>query len=249
MPKYLFRSIQQIPLEQMERGLARPVATLRLEPAEITSRSGLTFETAHDDLDELQAAVFRIATGQEFALVRHRHQPRPGTDILINEKSRDLSAALRDALQGLQFEPRELRWTHPKVEVTKLKQSSDVWNKAAEIQKRIERLEAKPDQVLRVEKASKAVTRKTSAAVPPPIRARGRGRGSDSSSDQLAPAVVRLLKSYGKPMGVSDILAKLVDNGYKFSSPQAKKSLLARIYRLKGVRQVGPGRFVADQES
>ena len=82
MPKYLSRTIEQIPLEQMDRGLACPVATLRLEPAEITNRSGLTFETAHDDLDELQAAVFRVATGQEFALVRHRHQPQPGTDIL-----------------------------------------------------------------------------------------------------------------------------------------------------------------------
>jgi hypothetical protein len=115
MPKYLSRTIQQIPLEQMARGLARPVATLILEPAEITSRSGLTFETAHDDVDELQAAVFRVATGQEFALVRHRHQPQPGTDILINETSRDLGAALRDALQGLQLEPRELRWSHPKI--------------------------------------------------------------------------------------------------------------------------------------
>lgn len=138
MPKYLSRTIQQIPLEQMARGLARPVATLILEPAEITSRSGLTFEAAHDDLDELQAAVFRVATGQEFALVRHRHQPQPGTDILINETSRDLGAALRDALQGLQLEPRELRWTHPKIEVTKLKRSPDVGNKAAEIQKTIE---------------------------------------------------------------------------------------------------------------
>jgi hypothetical protein len=246
MPKYLSRTIQQIPLEQMKRGLARPVATLRFEPAEITSRSGLTFETAHDDLDELQAAVFRDATGQEFALVRHLRQPTPGTDILINEKSRDLGAALRDALHGLQFEPRELRWTHPKIEVAKLKRSSDVRHKAAEIRKKIERLEVKLEQVLRVEKMPKELTYKASAAVRPAIREHGRGRRSASFSEQLGPAVVHLLKSHGKPLSVSDIFAKLVDNGYKFDSLQAKKSLLAKICRLKGVRQVGPGRFAAD---
>jgi hypothetical protein len=47
-------------------------------------------------------------------------------------------------------------------------------------------------------------------------------------------------------MAVSDIFAKLVDNCYKFDSPQARKSLLAKIYRLKGVRQGGPGIFAAD---
>ena len=131
MPSYRSRSIEQIPLEQMERGLVRPIATLRLEPAEITSRVGLKFEFAHDDLDELEAAVFRAPGGRQFALVRHRHQPNAGTDILINEKSRNLSAALSDALQILHFEPRELRWTHPKIDVTELRKCSCVV-KAAE---------------------------------------------------------------------------------------------------------------------
>jgi hypothetical protein len=114
------KSLRQIPLKQMERGLARPVATLRLEPAEITSRLGLKFETSQDDLDELEAAVFSGSSGQQFALVRHRHQPNPGTDILVNEKLVDLSAALRNALKALQFESRELRWTHPAIKVCDL---------------------------------------------------------------------------------------------------------------------------------
>src|SRR6267142_1333110 len=126
MPKHAFPLIQQIPLEQMERGLARPVATLKLEPGEIASRVGLRFEIAQDDLDELEAAVFRTDTGRQFALVRHRHQPESGTDILINERSEDLSADLRDALQILGFEPRELRWTHPKINVNELRQISHV---------------------------------------------------------------------------------------------------------------------------
>jgi hypothetical protein len=74
---------------------------------------------------------------------------------------------------------------------------------------------------------------------------RGRGRRSTSPSGPLAPAVVRVLKSRGGPMGVSDILDGLLKSGYKFNSPEPKKNLFARIYRLKGVRQVGPGRFAA----
>jgi hypothetical protein len=78
------------------------------------------------------------------------------------------------------------------------------------------------------------------------LNGRGRGRRSTSPSGPLAPAVVRVLKSRGAPMGVSDILDGLMSNGYKFNSPEPKKNLFARIYRLKGVRQVGPGRFAAE---
>jgi hypothetical protein len=76
--------------------------------------------------------------------------------------------------------------------------------------------------------------------------ARGRGRRSTSPSGPLAPAVVRVLKSRSGPMGVSEILEGLMKNGYKFNSPEPKKNLFARIYRLKGVRQVGPGQFAAE---
>jgi hypothetical protein len=41
----------------------------------------------------------------------------PGTDILVNEKLVDLSAALRNALKALQFDSRELRWTHPAIQL------------------------------------------------------------------------------------------------------------------------------------
>ncbi len=42
-------------------------------------------------------------------------------------------------------------------------------------------------------------------------------------------------------MSVSEILEGLTANGYKFASREPKKNLFARIYRLKGVKQVGPG--------
>ena len=79
------------------------------------------------------------------------------------------------------------------------------------------------------------------------LNGRGRGRRSTSPTGPLAPAVVRVLKSRGGPMGVSEILDGLLKNGYKFNSPEPKKNLFARIYRLKGVRQVGPGQFTAGE--
>jgi hypothetical protein len=50
-------------------------------------------------------------------------------------------------------------------------------------------------------------------------------------------------------MNVSEILAGLMSNGYKFASPEPKKNLFARIYRLKGVKQVGPGKFTAEESA
>jgi DNA-directed RNA polymerase specialized sigma24 family protein len=120
MPKSLHSGIQQIPLSQMERGLAQPVATIDLEPAEISSRLGVQFENSRDDLDELEAAVVCGKSGRQFALVRHLHQPNDGTDILTNERSRNLTDDLREILRVLQLSIHELRWTHPDIRAKEL---------------------------------------------------------------------------------------------------------------------------------
>ena len=44
-------------------------------------------------------------------------------------------------------------------------------------------------------------------------------------------------------MNVKDILDGLTANGYQFNTPEPKKNLAARIYRLKGVKQVAAGLF------
>lgn len=87
----------------------------------------------------------------------------------------------------------------------------------------------------------------------PEKKTRGRRRGSPlagrkraaSPSGPLAPAVVRVLQSNKKPMNVRDILDGLTSGGYTYNSSEPKKNLAARIYRLKGVKQVGPGLFAA----
>ena len=80
------------------------------------------------------------------------------------------------------------------------------------------------------------------------MRARGRSplagrKRAASPTGPLAPAVVKVLRSKNKPMNVRDILAELLSGGYEFNSPEPKKNLAARIYRLKGVKQVGEGLF------
>jgi hypothetical protein len=135
-----------------------------------------------------------------------------------------------------------------------VKLSSSTLRKAAEIQERIEQLQTELGGLLQSEggEQNSAAVSQASTAVVTQERGkkvalvRGRGRRSTSPTGPLAPAVVQVLKSKSSPMSVSEILDGLLSNGYKFASPEPKKNLFARIYRLKGVKQVGPGKFTAE---
>ena len=135
-----------------------------------------------------------------------------------------------------------------------VKLSSSTLRKAAEIQERIEQLQTELGGLLQSEggEQNSAAVSQASTAVVTQERGkkvalvRGRGRRSTSPTGPLAPAVVQVLNSKSSPMSVSEILDGLLSNGYKFASPEPKKNLFARIYRLKGVKQVGPGKFTAE---
>jgi hypothetical protein len=138
---------------------------------------------------------------------------------------------------------------------------SSTLRKAADLQERIEQLQHELDALLQptgevVEGApgrpegqkqpatSPAERRGKAAAAAPATRDRGRQRGSPGGP--LAPAVVQVLKAKGAPMGVAEILEGLRANGYRYPAANPKKNLGARIYRLTGVKQVGPGQFAAE---
>ena len=134
-----------------------------------------------------------------------------------------------------------------------MKLSSSTLRKAAEIQERIEQLQTELGSLLQSEgQQNSAPPSQVSTPVVSPGRGRkvtpvrGRGRRSTSPTGPLAPAVVQVLKSKNSPMSVSEILDGLLANGYRFASPEPKKNLFARIYRLKGVKQEGPGKFTAE---
>jgi hypothetical protein len=137
--------------------------------------------------------------------------------------------------------------------------SSSTLRKAAEIQERIERLQEELGSLLQAGPEASSTPVVAAAAVRTVVgQGRGRkvaampasgitrGRRSTSPTGPLAPAVVKVLRSKDAPMSVSEILDGLLSNGYKFASPEPKKNLFARIYRLKGVKQVGPGKFAAE---
>ena len=135
-----------------------------------------------------------------------------------------------------------------------VKLSSSTLRKAAEIQERIEQLQTELGGLLQSEGGERNSAPVSQASTPVVTQGRGkrvaavrgRGRRSTSPTGPLAPAVVQVLKSKSSPMSVSEILDGLLSNGYKFASPEPKKNLFARIYRLKGVKQVGPGKFTAE---
>jgi len=64
-----------------------------------------------------------------------------------------------------------------------------------------------------------------------------------SPSGPLAPAVVKVLKRLGRPAKVGEIYDELLKDKYVFTSSSPKTSLNARIYRLKGVKTLGEGKF------
>jgi len=115
MPASESSRFRQLPLRQMMRGLARPIATIRLEPNDISKKIGIHFEAARDDLDELQAAVIRTNSGRQFAFVRHRHQPGLGTDILTDEHSSNLERDFQEILRVLPLRRKDVSWMHPKI--------------------------------------------------------------------------------------------------------------------------------------
>ena len=133
--------------------------------------------------------------------------------------------------------------------------SSSTLRQAADIQERIECLQQELDALLQGGKAADSALpqRKNERSTEParkqqrkPAASRGRGRRRGSPSGPLAPAVVQVLKAKGAPMNVAEILEGLMASGYQYPSRDPKKNLGARIYRLKGVKQVGPGQFAAE---
>ena len=148
-----------------------------------------------------------------------------------------------------------------------MRPSSSTLRKAADLQEQIEQLQKELAELLQTESEpaapperpspSAAQAQRQKAPAEAPGRARkpastakapsqGRGKRRGSPSGPLAPAVVNVLKGSSTPMSVSEFLEGLIKSGYQYPSSEPKKNLSARIYRLKGVRQVGPGRFAAE---
>lgn len=109
---------RQLARDEVQCGLAKPIAVLRLEPAELSQRYGLTFEPDRDDLDSLLVAGIESPTGRQFGFARYEHAPSPGTELLVHEQSPDFKAELLEALGMLRLHARDLTWIHPDIDLT-----------------------------------------------------------------------------------------------------------------------------------
>jgi hypothetical protein len=109
---------RQISRPEVRWGLAKPIAVLRPEPAEISRRWGITFEPDRDDLDALLVAAIETHTGRQFGFARYEHAPLGGTELLVHEQSPDFKAELLEALAVLRLGSDELVWVHPDIGLT-----------------------------------------------------------------------------------------------------------------------------------
>jgi hypothetical protein len=88
------------------------VGLLRLAPDELRDLYALDFVQDSDDLDYFEASVIRLPSGRLVALLRHRGNPAPGTEILV-EASDDRTAARAELLRALNLPLQSLSWSRP----------------------------------------------------------------------------------------------------------------------------------------
>lgn len=70
-----------------------------------------------------------------------------------------------------------------------------------------------------------------------------------SVSGPLAPAVVKVLQRYNRPMKVTEILIGLEQDGYQWTAKNPKQTLYVRVGKLAGVRKIGEGLYSAEGSS
>lgn len=78
-----------------------------------------------------------------------------------------------------------------------------------------------------------------------PSKLAGRPRPA-SPSGPLAPAVVRVLERYGRPMKVNEILIGLEHDNYIWTAKNPRQTLYVRIGKLAGVSKSEEGLYVAE---
>jgi len=141
--------------------------------------------------------------------------------------------------------------------------NSQVLKQSFKIAHKIERLSTKLHALIgdTLELPEPSVVEPTDEAVVPRRRGRPLGSGKKSVdgssplsgkprprsiSGPLAPAVVKVLERYNRPMKVTEILIGLEQDGYQWTAKNPKQTLYVRIGKLAGVKKAGEGLYVAE---
>lgn len=110
-----------LPDRVIERGLAAArddevpfevLAILRHEPTDLGGLPGEGFVQTYDDLGPVRVAVFGLADGRRFALMRHQEASTPGTELAAPQSSLDRRSLVR-FLRALRLKVADTTWIHP----------------------------------------------------------------------------------------------------------------------------------------
>lgn len=107
------RAYQQIDsFEPWEGGDHRPLIILHLEPEQLETRLGITFQLSTEDLDIFQWAGLQLDTGDQFLLTKHFHSPGMGTQVDVGLYA-DNVVALDRFLRATGITMEEIKWCAP----------------------------------------------------------------------------------------------------------------------------------------
>jgi hypothetical protein len=109
---------RQINTEFLPQDLGRNLAMLRIEPEQISKRTGIQFRETYDDLDYLKLAVIRTSSNKKFGLTRHLHAPEKGVVIHSSRSQNTLIEDLREILSILGVRIHEVRWVNSDVRIS-----------------------------------------------------------------------------------------------------------------------------------
>jgi DNA-binding protein HU-beta len=90
-----------------------PIAVLKIEPDQLARRHAIRFRAGYDDLDELRVARIKTPEGGEFALLRHVHAPKPGTEVVALSRSTNVSRDIASILNLLDLTLADVVWRVP----------------------------------------------------------------------------------------------------------------------------------------
>lgn len=87
---------------------------LSLEPENLESRLGITFQESWDGLDHLRVARIQTHSGKQFTLVRHRGGPLPGIIVAVGMGNLASAADIeREVVEALELTSEEIAWRAP----------------------------------------------------------------------------------------------------------------------------------------
>lgn len=99
----------------LKRGtdFGEPIAVLKIEPDQLARRRAIRFRAGYDDLDELRVARIKTPEGGQFALLRHIHAPKPGTEVVALSRSTNVSRDITSILNFLELTDADVVWRVP----------------------------------------------------------------------------------------------------------------------------------------